>query len=701
MPYSILAEMPLNEREQMLNLLASADANALSFEATTEGDIVATLLIPTSDQQEEVEAALCETAASVRGGITSTHLYKEPQFELVQGEVKTARWTIRLIEDIWSQRCKAIIEGGECHEGLYKFVFHYFTQRFGLGRIVESMLSDLIYNTQRYSYISTVCEMFITFLKDGVMSDLDLRFFVIARSHFIHHCVAETRSVEGSDGNRYQVLRRFIPLRALPLLLKKVLYKHPHAGHVRSLVAGWLETGPKPGNKRAFQKQGYVDCYELLRYILSVYGDVPELPVQASKIEPGRPHPFPHPHVKRQPHQHPHSHPLVGSTSMPQISMQQALPPVALPDSFEDLSLAPTEHHMSQVSLLSYDLQFDDAVQRVSEPMPTPVSVPATDPYPARLNAMSEPSKPNPDTSMPKVHDVASIPFVHDISNISSAASDTAMRVLNTTCSSDIESVDNTELQNKMSRLDHEVQNLRRLQAKLNSVKPVTSSLDNFGHYTAISPDKVSPPQPHESVSPKEDSPESMFSHVSPTSRNSLMSVPENKPLSLHERNEPQSLQENKASYVSLHESKVSNASPPGCKDFHASPVTKETPEKAPVEFMSRSIFSQQCDAEEMDSVPAELLGEGGLTFGKDADDQSGKHDDEKTSEVSGNSAPVLDAMTTEERSFYNSLSSALHQGKGIENDEDLDFEPAEMSYHSSQNDGATNLELLAMSDSF
>eukprot|EP01059_Diplonema_ambulator_P016036 TRINITY_DN27305_c0_g1_i1.p1 TRINITY_DN27305_c0_g1~~TRINITY_DN27305_c0_g1_i1.p1 ORF type:complete len:645 (+),score=154.09 TRINITY_DN27305_c0_g1_i1:73-2007(+) len=644
MPYSSLSEMSPTEREQILNLLAAADPNALSFEATQEGSIIATLLIPTSGQGHEKEAELSTVAASIRGssanttssGLANTPLYKEPSLELVKGETKSVKWTFKLIEDIWSQRCKAITEGGDSQDNLYKFTFHYFTQKFGLGTIVENTLSDLLYNAHRYAFISTACEMFLAFLKEGAMTDLDLRFFVIARSHFTNHCLTEVRSVEGNDGNKYQVPRRFVPLRALPMLLKKVLYKHPHAAHVRSLVATWLEIGPTPSNKRAFQKPGYVDCYELLRYMLSVYGEVPKVMVRLQR-------PMPESHTDRQYYKQQLPEPT-------QLSFTENTSYNIMAND-GNLSLAELP---SQVSMPVDDIQ----LPLVSDPTPTPMSMPAPDPV------------------MPATYDVPETkPFVADTSccTVSSyegsrkAASDRPLLDESLQQSS----LDDVELEQKMQRLDQEVQNLRRLQEKLGTA----------GYQ--------SPPRQA-----------STTGYQSPSRQASATGC----------QSPPR--QVSAAGYQSplRQVSSVKRASPPkpvASAVSLQSPSVRDSPLREARQV--KSIFSQQCDSEEMDSVPAALLGEGGITLDQQEANNAAAtvqaDADDKVSDVSS-ASPLLDAMTKEERSFYNSLSAALERGQGRQvpdliDEDDLEFQPDEASFRSSHTDGITSLELLAMSDSF
>ena len=275
------------EKEKMMLLLSAAGDEELNFEVCG-GEVVVLWNVP-----EEMESMPLVkqflgskniTPKHQHGTIQNTKLFKKlPDLSEVQGEIKTVQWTIKLIEDVWSQYCKGISEGSsEAVDNLYSFIYHYFTHKFGLDSLVENTFADLIYNSQRYYHISTVCEVFCM-LVNSEFSDLDLRFFAIARSHLVGASTSEIRAVQASDSHRHNVLRRFVPIRELSYLMKRVLYKHPHAAYVKNRVNGWIDSPDTIQiSPRALAKPGHVDCYELLRFLLTIYADNPHDSIPSS-----------------------------------------------------------------------------------------------------------------------------------------------------------------------------------------------------------------------------------------------------------------------------------------------------------------------------------------------------------------------------------------------------------------------------------
>ncbi|KAJ9460731.1 hypothetical protein DIPPA_02759 [Diplonema papillatum] len=295
-----LGELHGSDREQLLLLLASTEDGEVHFDAGC-GEVMLTWDVPQEVCEIPLVRALIDEGFQrdqsamrndtmqhavqeqrhVHSGLVNTPLYKEPPANLqsMAGETRSVKWTVRLIEDVFTQLFKAVLDGyHEVRGNLYRFIFCYFSHRFGLDSIVETMLADLVCNAQRYFHISTICELFVTFLTAPATTQLDVRFFVIARHHTFPLCVSENRAVDANDGKRHVVPRRFVPFVHVAPVIKRMLYKHPQASTVKAKLAAWLEEADAQDNPRAFVKPDHVDCYELLRFILSVYSQPPSPP---------------------------------------------------------------------------------------------------------------------------------------------------------------------------------------------------------------------------------------------------------------------------------------------------------------------------------------------------------------------------------------------------------------------------------------
>ena len=281
-----LCDLPAAERECLLQMLSEAGPDELQMEyddmnmntnTNTRGTTtLCTWNIPPDHKATEWLAALSAAAYTD----TSTHMATSsllrrdaPATVTVPGEARSLRWTVRMVDDILTQLCRSIAEGkgAACGGGLYQYTFEYCTNRFGLGALVESTVADVVYNCQRFCHLSAGCELFASFLTEGALQEADLRFFAVARSHTVQVCAHHTRTIVASDGRKHTLPQRLLPLQTLPALLRKVLYKHPHAAYVKSLAADWAR-----GNEaRVFPSPGHADSYEFLRFLLAVYGNTP------------------------------------------------------------------------------------------------------------------------------------------------------------------------------------------------------------------------------------------------------------------------------------------------------------------------------------------------------------------------------------------------------------------------------------------
>eukprot|EP01062_Namystynia_karyoxenos_P076924 TRINITY_DN7633_c1_g1_i1.p1 TRINITY_DN7633_c1_g1~~TRINITY_DN7633_c1_g1_i1.p1 ORF type:complete len:703 (+),score=142.62 TRINITY_DN7633_c1_g1_i1:76-2184(+) len=233
---------------------------------------------------------------AAHGGMAGTHLFRVPPAQTaVPGGSRSCAWAVRLAENIWAHRCAQFADSQSASRtaaavlpsDLRRWAWHYLTHRLGLGRLVDHALGELLSSCARFAPLCTSCALFAEFASpEGRYTERDLRFFVIARSHAAPLCLEVVSQVEASDGCTHAVPRRYLPLAELDGVVRRALYRHPHAQWVRRRLADWVEQSGACGwgaRHRAFDREDHVDLYELLAELLVLYAEPPQPDCHAAR----------------------------------------------------------------------------------------------------------------------------------------------------------------------------------------------------------------------------------------------------------------------------------------------------------------------------------------------------------------------------------------------------------------------------------
>eukprot|EP01063_Lacrimia_lanifica_P022986 TRINITY_DN3049_c1_g1_i1.p1 TRINITY_DN3049_c1_g1~~TRINITY_DN3049_c1_g1_i1.p1 ORF type:complete len:812 (+),score=184.50 TRINITY_DN3049_c1_g1_i1:76-2436(+) len=737
------------DREKVMFLLASAPTDMLRYEPAPEGeDVIAVLTMPEAALQdplvEEVFGQRPPPAASLAppppqpprappsafteslhrshqdlgwyrkqrsgGGIMNTSLHKKPAggpsgLTAVGGEARTVKWTLKLVEEVLAARCKTYLApehaAADAAPSFYHFAFNTLCQRLGLDSLVESTLADLVFNAERYYHISAACELFADCIVPDRLSDVDVKFLVIARSHMSAHWTTDVATVRASDGKAHAVPRRYVANRLIPRVVKAVFFKHPHAAYLQGEVMAWLDDCRcRPKAPRAVLKPNHVNAYELLKFMLRIYStEPPPLPVPGP-IEGGAgATAAPRPAVKS-PRASRVTSPRAGAAmrrgssggarrggqaARPQRPAGPAAAPPPVPpkaawdqpaeafglpcagdaDGFATPALdavfdaAPPEDFQAAMSpevdasrASSPDAGTGDAEDRASLPAdddfpvqdssPEPVPAPAPAPVPVSSVPVPVPSVPVPVSSVPREAPAAA----------------------------ERKGQKNEQLKKNLARLESELHQLKELQSKLKICNDSSKRLIRSASGGPQEPveDECRPP----ALPPAEHADLCLPTGGSTSGRREAAASLVRSP-----RFEGPSAVGRRELGAPSPGVDRAGARADAAKYSDGCDLTPEDEARHahPAYHHDKAVYWRQCDGagmeecEEMDSVPAELLGEGGLLDDPMGCSGTGAPDDvserSRVSSAVSNTLPAMLDMTHEERAFYNSLTAALKENHG------------------------------------